>query len=233
MIRTVLQTLREGLAGKTALTHVRPRRPGALLRGAFFALAALLWLAPSAVRADDPSDNSDSITIIITPTVDLGVEIDTSAVNLNFTMAMGATDFTVVPATLTILGNVNPIELDVQGTNVSGSPVWTLDADETPGQDELQVYGLFSVGRSTRPLESEFAGAKNLVTPAAKRAGQEGGSGPDQNFENNQMLGGADMDGLNVGDQRQLWLRIDAPPVTSTTEAQQMRVTVTATRSNM
>ena len=85
--------------------------------------------------------------------------IDTDSVDLAFTMPLGTTDYTATPATVTLLGNVQPQELDLSAANISGSPVWTLDADEIAGADQLQVYALFAVGRQTPPSESEFAGA--------------------------------------------------------------------------
>jgi len=196
-------------------------------------LLPLLALCALPARADDPGNNDDSIVIRITPRIDYGVIIDTASVDLDFTMDMGATDYTLIPATVTIVGNIRPVELDIEAANVSAAPVWTLDTDETAGLDELQLYGLFSVGRSTQPLESEFSGAKNLIISTPKRAGQENGNGADQNFENNVMEGGADVDLMNIGDQRQLWLRIDAPPYTSTGDEQKFQITVTATRTDM
>lgn len=204
-----------------------------LLRAAIpgILLCAFAAFAPHFARAEDPANNSDSITVRITPVVDVGVEIDTAAVNLSYILDLGATQYTLTPATVTILGNVNPQELDISAANISASPIWLLDSDELAALDELQLYALFSVGRSTQPLEAEFSGAKNLVTTAVKRAGQQGGDGGNQNFENNGMLGGADMDRMNVGTQRQLWFRMDMPPLTSTTDDQDIQITITATRS--
>lgn len=215
------------------LSRLAAWNPGSWVRG-FALLAALACVLPAPVLADsNPDDDADSLTITILPVVDLGVSIDTGTVDLDFTMEMGQTDYTIKPATVTILGNIQPQELDVSGANVSGDPVWTLDADETADPDQLQLYSLFSVGRSTRPLEAEFDGVKNLITGATKRAGQLSGSGDDQNFEHSQMTGAADMDDLNVGDERQLWFRIDTPPQTSVSSEQKIQVTITATRSNM
>lgn len=197
----------------------------------FLALFSLAAFSPALVHADNPANNSDSITITVVPTVDVGVSIDTGNVNLTFVLAMGATDFTVSPATVTILGNIQPQEIELEAVNVGASPVWTLDTDEIADIDELQVYALFSVDRTTRPHENDFAGAKNLVTSSAKRAGKALGAGPNQNFENQSMIGEADMDNLQVGTQRQLWLRIDTPPLTTTAATQEISITATATKN--
>lgn len=197
-------------------------------------LALSLVCAPAAAFADpNPANDSDSVVIRIRPAADLGVMVDTANVTLDFTMDMGATAYTLLPATVTIVGNISPQELDIQGGNNSADPQWSLDADEAAAIDELQLYALFASGRQSPPSEAEFAGVKNLITGAVKRAGQSGGAGADQNFENNSMSGGADMDSLPLGAERQLWLRLDAPPYTSTTSEQSFTVTVTATRTNM
>lgn len=203
-----------------------------LLSAALLALS--LVTAPTAAFADpNPGNDSDTLVIRITPAADLGVTVDTANVTLDFTMDMGATAYTLSPATVTIVGNITPQELDITGANVSADPQWLLDADETAAIDELQLYALFSVARTSRPAEGDFAGAKNLITTSLKRAGLGGGSGANQNFENNSMAGGADMDSLPLGAGRQLWLRLDAPPYTSTSSQQTFTVTVTATRSGM
>jgi hypothetical protein len=197
-------------------------------------LALSLFSLPTAAFADpNPANDSDSVVVRIRPAADLGVDIDTANVTLAFTMDMGATQYTLTPATVTILGNISPQELDIQGGNNSADPVWSLDTDEAAAIDELQLYALFATGRTAPPSEAEFAGVKNLITTSVKRAGTAGGSAADQNFENNSMSGGADMDSLAVGTQRQLWLRMDAPPYTSTTSEQSFTVTVTATRTGM
>jgi hypothetical protein len=46
------------------------------------------------------------------------------------------------------------------------------------------------------------------------------------------MLSGANMDGLGVGAIRQLWLRFDMPPYTSSDENQRIQLTVTAVKGN-
>lgn len=198
-------------------------------------VSALLGTGRGSAWADrNPANDFDSLTLTIHQIVDLGVDIDTAAVTLDFTLPMGSTDYTLTPATVTILGTVQPQELDVSAQNMSvPADAWTIDADELAAEDELQLYALFSVGRSSRPLEAEFAGTKNLVTSTVKRAGTLSGSGANGNFENNAMTGGADMDGLNVNVQRQLWLRMDTPPTTTKIVDQLITITISATRTNM
>lgn len=213
--------------GRGPAWSLLPRLPGFLLPLLFAFLPAL-----PAAADPNPDNDSDAITVSVTPVVELGVELDTAAVDLNLTLQMGATGYTATPATVTVLGNVQPVEVDLIGANVSADPVWTLDADEVAETDQVQVYALFAVDRSSIPLEAEFAGVKNLLGAAAKRAGVLNGSGTNGNFENNDMTGGANMDNLAVGAQRQLWLRVDAPPRTGTDQPQKIQLTITATRQN-
>lgn len=197
------------------------------------ALLALSLFTTPAFAAADPSNNFDSLVVRIRPAADLGVTIDTNSVTLDFTMNMGATAYTLTPATVTIVGTIAPQELDIQGGNNSADPQWSLDADETAGIDEFQLYALFASGRTAPPSEAEFSGTKNLITTTLTRIGTAGGAAANQNYENNVMSGGADMDSMSIGTQRQLWFRMDAPPYTSTTSEQSFTVTVTATRSGM
>lgn len=224
------------MSGGTETTEAkggRARGPLAAFMSGLAALAAAALLALPAAADPNPANDSDSVVIHITPQPDLGVTVDTANVTLDFTMVMGATSYTLKPATVTVLGNITPQELDVQGGNISASPVWALAANETPALDVLRLYALFSVARDSQPAETDFSGAKNLVTTGIKRAGMASGAAPNQNFENNNMAGGADMDSMPVGAVRQMWLRIDAPPTTSTTSEQDFTVTLTATRSAM
>lgn len=202
----------------------------------FFLPAALLALSlftTPAFADPNPSNDLDSIVVRIQPAADLGVSIDTANVTLDFTLDMGATQYTLTPATVTILGTISPQELNIQGGNNSANPQWLLDTDETAAIDELQLYALFATGRTAPPSEAEFAGTKNLITTTLTRVGTSGGSAANQNYENNVMSGGADMDSLAVGTQRQLWLRMDVPPYTSVTTQQSFTVTLTATRTGM
>src|SRR5688572_29585491 len=132
------------------LQELRTKAQSGLLR-LLASLALLLPLSLPAAADPNPSNDSDSITLAISPVIDIGLSIDTAAVDLSLLMAMGATDFVAAPATVTVLGTFQPQEIEVQAVNASPSPVWTLDFDETAGADQVQLYMLFSVGRSSRP----------------------------------------------------------------------------------
>lgn len=203
------------------------------LRGLLISGLLLAGVLPSSADPN-PGNDSDSLTVTILPQTDFGVVIDTDNVTLDFSMAMGATDYTVLPATVTIVGNVHPQELNISAANISPVTAWTLDTDETAETDQLQMYALFAADRQTHPAESDFTGVKNLITTVPKRAGFAGSSGPDGSFENSSMSGAANMDNIMLtSPSRQMWLRLDTPPRTSTDEVQSIQVTITATRINL
>lgn len=187
--------------------------------------------SPSFAADPDPSNDEDSLTIRINPVVDMGVEIDTAAVTLDFVGALGTTFYTLTPTTVTIVGNVQPQELDLSAQALD---TWTLDADEAVGTNELQLYGLFASGRQSPPSEAEFAGVKNLITGSPKRAGTSPGVGADGGFENDSMSGAADMDNiLLTAPQRQLWLRMDTPAWSTADAEQRFTITINATRTDL
>ena len=212
--------------------------------------AALLGLMLTAVLgvgayAADPNaaNTEDGLTVRITPNADYGVTIDTT----NQGIASGAIDlgalnlyastYTVKPATVTITGTVSRRgatntgqELDVTA-NISGG--WVLDAtpttDATSGSiDELAMYLLFTpTSLSGAPGANEFITDGTVtVTGSAIRAGGSGGAGT--KFERN-----TDMDNLSVGNARHMWMYFRLPSETSTGNAQDVAVTLTATGSSL
>ena len=205
------------------------------------AVVGQAWADPN------PANDRDSLTITIQPNVDLGVDVDTATTkfvaaggNLTGTMALGATDYLVSPASVTILGNFSNQEVDVQA---AGLDSWSVDADELAAQDQVQVYALFAVNKTSRPVEAEFGqgvDARHQVTGTAKVAGEtlagvENDDLVGNQFEiaNLQMTSGTNMDGLAVGTLKQLWLRLDAPPATTSDENQRIVVTLSAVNGRL
>lgn len=189
---------------------------------AALAAAALAW-APAPAGAAE----SGALTITLTPVSEFGVLVDTAS--FAFTVGVGTPAFTSSPVGIEIVGNAQPVELELAGSVTPSAP-WILDPDETPGTDQLRVYALFStVARSSRPVDADFTGsAERLVTSSPKRAGARGGGGG--GFEHPSL--GADMDGLPVGARRRLWLRLDAPSASTTAKPRTLEITVTATRDD-
>ncbi len=199
-----------------------------------------LVLASGAVWADD--QDSDSLTITITPSVDFGVDLDTGTTELDGTLlsvakalTLNTTAFLTSPATMTILGDFNNQEVSVQAV---GLDTWTVDTDENIGLDEVQVYALFtntSRGEGDTPSEADFdqgSDGRHLVTGTPVFAGEvsENDLDDDNNYEYVGLApGGIDMDNMQVGDKRHLWLRLDTPGTTSVSGTdQRIQITLTA-----
>ncbi|MEK7745667.1 MAG: hypothetical protein AAB576_03300 [Elusimicrobiota bacterium] len=227
---------REAAKGGSAMNTVKMKKGLGLM------LALVLGMAVGQAWADpNTSNDKDSLTITIQPNVDLGVDVDTGTTkfvtaggNLTGTMALGATDYLVSPASVTILGNFNNQEVELAA---SGLDTWGIDADEAAEADKVQLYALFAVNKTSRPVEGEFgqgADARHLVT-GAKMAGETLAGVENNDLTGNQfeianadMTSGTNMDALTVGTLKQLWLRLDAPPTTTSDENQRIVVTLTA-----
>jgi hypothetical protein len=231
----------EAAKGGSAMNTVKWAKGLGLVMGLVLGAAVgQAWADPNT------SNDKDSLTITIQPNVDLGVDVDTTTTkfvtaggNLTGTMALGATDYLVSPASVTILGNFSNQEVQVEA---AGLDSWTVDADETAAQNQVQVYALFAVNKTSRPVEAEFGSdsARHLVTGAAQTAGEAVGAAENGDRTDNRyeipvadMTSGTDMDGLAVGTLKQLWLRLDAPPSTTSDENQRVVVTLTAVNGRL
>ncbi|MFA6093266.1 MAG: hypothetical protein WC986_09980 [Elusimicrobiota bacterium] len=185
---------------------------------------------------------SDSLSITITPSVTMGVDVDTATTRMSLiaspgdmtlSMAPGATAYFVSPASVTVQGNFNNQELQLQAAALNN---WTIDGDEVADQDAVQLYALFATSKSSAPLEAEFGSdsARHLLTTGVQVAGETSGSETNvrstnrYEINNGDMDSGANMDDMTVGSLRQLWLRVDAPPMTTYSTAQAFVVTLTA-----
>jgi hypothetical protein len=226
-------------------------------RNMTWALAALLVLATgvSAWAADPNAANTeDGLTIRITPNADYGVTIDTANVGVDGgVIDLGAMDlytstWTVRPATVTITGTVSKRgaqggqELDVTARILTANG-WIFDSTPTTDAlggavDELAMFLLMSgTDISVAPSGINFAqmGDAAEVTDAGAagttsltyRAGGAGGTGTKFEF------GGTDLDQMSVNDKKHLWMYFRLPSETSTGNAQDIAVTLTATGTSL
>jgi len=212
---------------------------------------AMLVLGAGPAWADPvPENDKDSLTITILPSLDFGVDIDTATTQFGSvalgsakTLTLGTTEYLTAPAAVTVLGNFMNQELSVAA---AGLDTWTVDTDDVAEADKVQVYALFSTLDNSVPTEAQFAQGgdyRHLVTGTPKWAGESLGSEnndtTDNVFEIPSSLpfsggteagvgGGSDMDRLQVGNIRQLYLRVDAPPISSVSAEQEIQVTLTA-----
>ena len=207
-------------------------------------LVALLGLMSATglnVWADNSENNSDMLVLTVTPNVDYGVDIDTGAVAMNLgAVDLYASTFTVSPATVTFLGNKAGQEVDL---SASVGSAWTFDVSPstwaTNGeQNALAVYALFSAtSLAVNPSGDDFAnGAADCAFNSATnafgplRAGQQGAGA--SHFEK-QAPDAGEMDSRNPGDKAHLWFLLRMPNETTTDQAQNVSVTLTATITSL
>ncbi len=208
-------------------------------------LAVMLVSMPVAAQTDD--QNSDSITIRITPNIDFGVDIDsgTPMESGGGLIDLGSVDLyvatqTVRPATVTILGNLASAgantgqELDVSG-QILGAGGWSFDLTPstwaTSGEnDALATYIMFSdTSLSLAPDGDDFAAAGNEAdfTGTTLRAGGAGATNGGK-FE----LGATEMDDLSPNDERHMWFFFRLPNNTSNGNANDIQITLTAVNAS-
>jgi hypothetical protein len=203
------------------------------------AAAAVLGLA-GRVWAADP--DSEAFTIKIMPSVDVGVDVDTTGAgwtdggNLDTTMDLGSEKILVTGVKVTVKGNFNKQELQLLGGN---SDSWSLDTDETPGANQVRLYGLLGANQDQAPASGLFSGVANLITTAAgQQAGQsqsDEDSGPDAGSKKYELATTdapyyEDVDDMAVNQMRRLWLRVNTPSISSSDEQQSIVITVTAVK---
>lgn len=212
-------------------TSARP-----LLLAAALSLFAVFALPSAALADSNPGNDSGSFTLRLSPNVDMGVSVDTTgsawqgSADLDTVMPMNSEALLGTGVKLTILGNFNVQELTLQGAALD---TWTLDADETPTNDQLRLYALIGADQPSAPAGALFNGAANLVTATPAQAGQaqanEGGdTAHAYEFSNVQAPEYADVDDMPVGTVRRLWLRANTPPQSSVDQQQGFVLTVTA-----
>ncbi len=225
------------LNAETLRTCARPyARARVFLSAILLGLLLSAFAAVSPLQADsNPSNDSASLEIFITPNFDRGVEIDTANVHLNLgSLEMGVATQTVRPATVTIVGNVLNNELELSANIVGG---WNFD-DNVASQetDNLQAWAVFkSAADPVMPSKaaSNFDDTDDAVTPAtasptfgpARVGMQYGNGGTDDRFED----GTTDMDSLAPQIKRHLWFYFRTPSVTSVTAQQEIHFTLTVT----
>ena len=212
-----------------------------LMAAALVLIGLSVMPARDASADSDPSNDSDSLTIVVTPRYDFGVDITTTPAAMNLgTVDLYASTFTVQPATVTFLGSKAGQELDLSAALSGG---WKFDVSPSTWaaggeQDALAVYALFSsTNLAAAPAGDDFANATaaagfnvDAQTLGPVRAG--GLSGPGAKYEK-QGAGAVDLDMKNPGDKAHLWFLLRLPSQTSVTAAQNVSVTLTATIDNL
>ena len=205
------------------------------------ALALLLGFGVREAGAANP----DTLTITITPTVTLDVTISTSVVlwsvdggaDLDISLTLGTTDFLVRPGTVTLSTTFADTELNVDG--IDNMADWAFDTDPlTAEADGLQVYVLFSSNtQQTGPAIADFDDGigvtGDMVDDLSTR--RYGLSGSDDGLNDSQFQSVTFAEATeNMQDtgERHIWVRVDMPPATSSTNPQTFSIALTAVTLN-
>lgn len=190
----------------------------------------------------------DQLMVTITPNAFYSVVVSTLNVNLNMgTVALGASTQTVKPSTITITSSFATTDLKLQGAITSGGTPWTFDNDATSTEtDKLATWATFtSVARSSVPailagdyFSGSVPGAANsdVVDTTARYVGSSAGDGTTNLFENNSGFDSKDMDAMSPSPAASgishLWLYFRLPSITTSTNAQNITLTLTAVAPN-
>ncbi|MBI4802296.1 MAG: hypothetical protein HY796_07205 [Elusimicrobia bacterium] len=157
----------------------------------------------------------DSVTITVSYT---GPSVNILEVTYDFTsFALNASSVAVSSLTVTNTGDVTETFYIRAATNTAGSP-WTVSADSANGFNKLALRGGF---HPSQPGDSQF-GAEDVINETSQVSQTEAGGG--------RYTINGDETGVDVpaGAKRALWLRFTMPLETSTTDQQQVKVTVAA-----
>lgn len=153
---------------------------------------------------------SNVSTATVTPVLSVSFSANAYAFG---TVNLGATTISTSPITVVNHGNV-PQTYELSVSTTGPSTVWAVGTGLPNAMDQFALFGTFS---ATQPNASAFGSEDILIsTPTAATGsvfsvgGQTGVSVPQQSSLN-------------------LWLRLNMPPSTTTTDQQQMKVNVTAT----
>jgi len=184
---------------------------------------------------------SDALTVTITPNAYYAVAIDTTNVSLNLgTVALAASTQTVSPSTVTVQSTYATTDLKLQGSIASGGTAWTFD-DNTATQEANKIasWATFtSIARSSAPTQTgdyfegtTDAAASDVVSANNRYIGTSATDGADR-FENESGFDLVDTDGQAPSAQTHLWLYFRLPSNTSTNNAQNITITLTAVATN-
>ena len=212
------------------------------MKAAFIALAAGLGLTAQA-----QGGVTDSLTVTITPNAFYSVTITTpSAAQMDLgSVDLGASTWTVRPATVTINSSYAGTDLKLQG-GVSGG--WAFDGNTATSEaDSLQAWAVFtdtSVGGVPSQSGGYFSGTtpgaddSDVVDSATNRdVGVNGASlrhfvalAAETGYKSMENIPNSTID-LNAS-KAHLWLRFKLPNSTTTRTHKNIMITLTAVENN-
>ena len=206
-------------------------------------LAVGIGLTLAATPARAVYVSSDSLTVTITPNAAYALDITTGS-PLGFldlgNVALGASTFTIAPATVTIGSSFATTDVRIV-TQITGG--WSLDTQSAvaPAADTLQAWAVFTdtgvpanpTGNYGTVAETFGANGNHLLGTSVQYAGTAGavtqyvetaGTAGYKSMDDNPSALGPDP----AGATSHLWLKFKLPGVTSTTNPQNITVTLGA-----
>mgnify|MGYP001620112206 CR=1 FL=1 len=208
-------------------------------------ILATLALGLGLVSTAQAATTTDSLTVTITPNAYYAVAIDTASVSLDLgSVALNAQTATVSPATVTIQSTYATTELDLDGTIASGGTAWTFSADSTTAeQDKLVGWAVFTdTSVASAPAQSDETGHFNGTTQGTASdmfglgnfAVGNAGGGESRFLSATDAGGYKSMNDMpnnivdNPASRSHLWLRFRLPGSSTSSNAQNITVKLTA-----
>ncbi|MCG3204501.1 MAG: hypothetical protein KCHDKBKB_01216 [Elusimicrobia bacterium] len=199
---------------------------------------ALFMLSNSTIFAG----STGTLTVSVTPNAYYAVVIDTSNVSLNLgTVDLGASTQTVRPSTVSIQSTFATTDLKLQGFISSAGTAWSFDNDTTSVEpDNLAAWATFtSVARSSAPTQTGgyFSGTQSGVNNSDVISNSDRYVGTQAGLTNlfeadSGDFAFKDMDALppepDSNAKSHLWLYFRLPNATTTSNAQNISITITA-----
>ena len=194
-----------------------------------------LWARPA---------EAANFTITVAPSVSMNVQVTTDTVQWNmagvvnnmtaFSLAGGATDYMVRPATVTVTTAFADTELELNGAVGGG---WTLsgNGDNTVLNNVAVTTLLSATSAAGAPVQGDYVNGTGVtgdqLTTGGRRYGRAG-SDDATNASQFQSVFGPASENLQNNDSRHLWVKIVAPTLTSDTTNKTITVNINAVSQN-
>jgi hypothetical protein len=186
---------------------------------------------------------TDSLTVTITPNAVYAIDIATDAIGLDLgTVSLGASTQTVRPSTVTVQSTYAQTDIKLQGSIASGGTPWTFDANTASQEaNALAAWAtLTTIAHSTAPAQTSgyFSGTvpgavdSDVISASNQDAGDVGGGGENLFEAGSGDHGFKDLEDETPNEQSLIWLYFRLPSATTTTNAQNITITLTAGATN-
>lgn len=198
--------------GNTMINYINKITRSLLIVGTL-AIALILGVGKKAEAINLSTNNTVGMTITFDPITDIGLEISSGGAITFGTIS--ASTWSVNPATITFVGNVNGQEITMSATCTasSGGSLVFDDSPESVANDQIGVWAVFSGTHiSSAPSQNEFQISAATVTQSMGNGTVvDVGDGTTQRMAGPWNQGGAgdggsSMNSINANVKRHLWV---------------------------